>query len=96
MTCNNINTYVQGDCVRLQGAFTDIDGAPIDPSSETVLVKTPDGVVTSYVPTKLSIGIYYYDFTITQSGTHYWRMSGAGNVIAAAEDMFQVSVSYII
>lgn len=89
------------DIARLTGTFTDINGNPIDPTTVTCFVETPDGVVQDFTYSsgaviKVSTGVYYYDYSITQSGIHAYRFEGTGVCQAGAETNFTVQPSAII
>jgi hypothetical protein len=94
--------YDIDDIAQLKGTFTDITGTiPTDPSTVTCYVRTPDGNVEDFTYAlsqvqKLSIGVYYYNFQITQSGIHYYRFVGTGACQAGGEQSFSVSPSKII
>lgn len=79
-----------GDIQTLSVLFTDSSNTPKDPTTVVCKVKTPDGVVTSYTPIRSSTGVYYYNFPVEQSGTHYYRFEGTGDVVAAGENGFIV------
>lgn len=94
--------YDIDDIAQLKGSFFDITGTiPTDPSTITCYVKTPDGITHEYTYAasqvqKQSIGVYYYNFQITQSGIHYYRFVGTGSCQAGGEQSFSVSPSRII
>lgn len=92
-----MNTYTIGDLVRLTGTFTDLSGNLSDPTTSSLVVKSPDGTVTTY-PSLVhpSTGIYYFDLPITGSGVYYYRYAGTGAVVAAGETQFQVSESVVL
>lgn len=85
----------KGSDLRLSGTFRDINNNLADPTTVVCSVRTPDGVVAEYTPTKLSTGIYYYDLTLTQSGVYTFRYAGTGALIAASDKNFTVAVSEI-
>ena len=95
-------TYDVGDQRRLKATFTDIDGAAADTTTVTFKITAPDGTTTTYVfgtdaeAVKESTGVYYVDWTITQSGEHRWKWTGTGNAAAAGESSFDVAQSQII
>lgn len=83
--------YDIGDNRRFTVMFTDIDGAPADPTNIEAVIKQPDGVDVAYefgVDTELAkddVGIYHIDFTFTQLGRHKVRFEGTGNVTSAQQ-----------
>lgn len=87
-------SYNIGDLIRVQATFKDIGGTVVDPTNITLKVKVPAGTVsTFYYPgtvTRVSTGVYYYDFPITASGTHYYNWAGTGAYTVADESSFEV------
>lgn len=94
----NANTgtysYNIGDLIRIQGTFKDISGTVVDPTNITLKVKVPAGTVSTYyypgTITRTSTGVYYFDFAITASGTHYYNWAGTGAYTVADESSFEV------
>jgi hypothetical protein len=91
------NIYDIGDKVRISCAFTSA-GVATDPTAIVCKVKKPDGTITTATyalsqVSKASTGNYYYDFTIDQVGSHWYRFAGTGTVVAAAEGEFLVRKS---
>lgn len=82
--------YYPNSPIRLTIAFTDADGAGVDPS--TVLIKTysPTGTTTTYTygtdseVQKSSVGNYYADITPDAGGVWYyrWQTTGTGTTYA--------------
>lgn len=92
--------YQVGDLLRLKATFTDVDGAVADPSTVTVTVLAPSGTETekTYAAgdlVRVSTGIYYYDFTVTESGRHYFTWDAGGAYVASDQGAFQVAKSAI-
>ena len=88
------NSYVYNTGVRITGSFTS-SGAPTDPTTVTLKIKTPAGIITSYTyasgeVTKSGTGEYYKDFVLNQSGTWYYYWQGTGAVVAADEEWLSV------
>lgn len=94
-----INEYDRGDRVRLSAAFTDADGAPADPTTITLYVLDPTRTVTPYVyPAAVemvrdALGAYHADLTLSLEGPWYYRWTGTGAIVAAAEGRFHVRQS---
>lgn len=80
--------YDVGDTIRLQARFTDTGGNPIDPDSVTIMVRHPDESESSLPLEHPSSGVYYSDFTITDSGTYRWRVFSTGSLAMAGESVF--------
>ncbi len=91
-----MNSYDLGDQVRLSAAFTDADGAAVDPTVVTVKYSDPTGSVTDLdygvdlAVTRTTTGAYYVDFVPHTAGTWRYRWESSGAVTAAAEGEFQV------
>jgi len=83
------NSYVYNTGVRVTGTFTS-SGTPTDPTTVTLKVRKPDGIITVYTYasgaiTKSEVGVYYKDFVLDQSGAWYYYWQGTGTVVAADE-----------
>jgi hypothetical protein len=85
-------------------AFTNVEGAPADPTTVTLTIQKPDATTLVYtwptagpngVLTRESAGRFYRDVAIDQSGRWTQSMVGTGNVTAAAQSRTRVSRSYI-
>lgn len=93
----NPNTYEIGDKVRIKATFT-VSGVKTDPTTITLKVKDPAGIVTSYTyvggtVTKSATGMYFRDVSITQSGEWFYRWEGTGAVETADEAYLVVEAS---
>jgi len=86
-------SYQIGDRVELRVTFRNAAGALADPTTATIMVRTPAGVESSNTPTKEAVGVYSHQLTLTQSGTYFYRGKGVGAVVAAAEGRFAVAAS---
>lgn len=87
-------TYEIGDGVRLACTFTDaINGALVDPTTVTLALRLPDGTTPTTSPVKDSTGKYFFDFTTTLAGVHWFRWAGTGSFASASEGAFAVSRS---
>lgn len=74
------------------------DGTLTDPTTVSLLIRTPDGVQTTYTfaggdITKDATGQYHYDITPTTTGKHTWRWVGTGAAHAPAEGAFNIEPS---
>ena len=91
------NRYDQGDLVRVIGTWTDPlnSDTPIDPTAVNLSVKTPAGVVTTYVygvdgeVVKSSTGVYYSDISLSEGGTWTYRWWSTGTRQAAEEEVLR-------
>lgn len=97
-----MDTYAEGKLVRLIGTFTNNAGAVQDPAVVKVVVKTPEGVSTTYTYgtdvtlIKDSTGIYHFDVDTTgKPGVwHYrWYSTGSGQS-ATTDSYFEVRQAY--
>lgn len=91
-----ISVYQINDLVRLTGAFFDIAGDAVDPSTVTLHVTPPSGVTVAYTYalaeiTKDTVGNYHKDVTITASGQWFYSWSSTGPGAAAEHGEFMVS-----
>ncbi len=72
----------------LKAEFTDADGAPADPTTITLTIRTPDDEVatkTNVDLTNLAVGTWTYPFLYAQAGWHFFKFDGDGAVEAAIE-----------
>lgn len=89
--------YDKGDKVHLTAKFT-VGGVLTDPTAVICEVKDPSGNVDSYslaggTLTRSSLGLYYKDISIDESGDWFYRWEGTGAMEAAEETNFIVEVS---
>lgn len=85
--------YDIGDLVRLRLTFTDIAGAATDPTTVTVVVTSPTGIVTTYldaVNDPAAVGAFYKDILPNEAGMWRYRGTGTGAVVAAGDSVFYV------
>ncbi len=66
-----MTTYQLGETIRFTATVTDDDGNAADPTTITISIRTPDGVmaVTDQAMTKSGTGAYYYEYTIPAETT---------------------------
>lgn len=91
--------YDIGDTVRLTAAFTNAAGTAADPATVTLQIKDPSGNVDNYTyagatVTKSATGSYYYDLSVDEPGTWFFRWKGTGAVATAEEGSFDVRESH--
>ena len=94
------NNYHVNQTVRITGTFK-VGSAVTDPTTVTLKIKTPAGVISSYTyalaeVTKSGTGVYYKDVSLTASGNWYNRWEGTGTVAAADEEYLTVLASQIV
>jgi len=90
--------YNIGDKIRLQGTLEDSVGTDLDPTTVTVKVNTPSGTASTYTyagetVTRSATGVYYVDYTPTESGTHHYQFRSTGTGQASDESVFIVTPS---
>jgi hypothetical protein len=77
-----------GDQVRLGATFTNLSGAPSDPTNISLTVTTPGHATVTYTYagaelTKTGTGVYYKDLDLTSHGVWKFRWMGTGAIVAA-------------
>ncbi|MFW9804858.1 MAG: hypothetical protein ACFFFC_19535 [Candidatus Thorarchaeota archaeon] len=94
--------YDVGTQVRFKCTFKDLDGNLADPSTVTAKIKDPAGNVETLVYgtdpdlKKDSVGIYYVDRTIDESGVWRHRWSGSGSLVVANEAAVRVEKQHVV
>jgi hypothetical protein len=88
-----IATYTVGQPVRITATFK-VGSTLTNPTSVTVSVKDPDGVVSNPSATNDSTGIYHVDITPAKKGRYAYRVAGTGACIAAAEGEFNARTEF--
>ena len=88
-------SYYVGDALRFSCEFTDMDDTATDPTTVTLLLESPSGTVTTLTHgageiTRASVGSYYYDRLVDESGLWEWRWVGTGAVQRARQGRFYV------
>lgn len=89
-----MSTHLVGESVRLRVSFTDLDGAPIDPTTVTLTVTNPAGTATVYldaVNDAAAVGAFYKDIVPATAGLWTYRYEGSGNISVVSEGSFIVS-----
>ena len=89
-----MSTYQFDTLVKLTTTFTEKDGVtPVDPTTVTLYIKTPDGTVTAYTGgeiTRVSTGVYTYEITTSQVGRWIYKWQGTGACEITSPDVFLV------
>ena len=100
--------YNIGDVARLSVLFTDVNGAPADPTTVTLTVWSPDNTqdvytdATTPIVVHPSTGAYYLDLPVTQAGpnayapAYIYRWTGTGSLMAVEEGWIAVSPTLLI
>lgn len=97
-------TYNLATRVRLSNVFTDkstTPEVPADPTTVTLYVKSPAGVVTEYAyPADLirtGVGLYQFDFTPDATGTWRYKWQGQGDLeVTSVDILFRVAESEVV
>lgn len=95
------NEYDIGDLVRVSGAFTDRNGAALDPTVVSFKFKDPSDTTTTYVYStheelvKDGVGHYHANIDVDEAGTWYYRWVSEGTGQAAEEGTFTVRIPNI-
>jgi len=88
-----------------RGAFTNILGTVDDPTTVTMQVAKPSGTILTYgwptagvdgTLTRESLGRFYFDVLVDESGYWSWNMGGTGVVQTAQEGVFYARVSAFV
>lgn len=94
----DVNTYEQGNLIRLAGSFIDVSsGQPLDPAVVKFRVRAPDGTTTEYTHgtdvalVKDSTGNYHVDLPADQAGRYTYRFFSTGTGMAARDRVFVVT-----
>lgn len=93
-----MNNYETGNLVTITATFTNLSGAPADPSTVTLKVQDPEGVETVYTYalgeiTRTGVGAYSIAVAVAKAGFWTYRWEGTGTVYAAQEARFNVDGS---
>lgn len=86
--------YNVGDIARLLVTFTDINKAPADPSTVSVVVQSPDSTIQTYNTPQIvrtGVGTYYFDLPTVQPGIYSYRWIGTGAIVVAPEGAITVA-----
>ena len=83
-------TYTIAQLVHLTAAFT-VSGVATDPTTTTLTIKDPAGVVTTPAPVRDSTGNFHYDFLATLAGTHWYTFVGTGTCAGAGQAVFNIA-----
>lgn len=84
-----------GELIRLRTSapFKGLDGVAVDPTTVTVTVRSPLGVVTVYtdaVNDTAGVGLFYKDITPDVAGVWTYQFAGSGNVGIIEQGTFTV------
>lgn len=83
-----------GETIILRASATNDAGTATDPSTPvTVKVRDKDGNVTDATATKISTGVYEYEFSIVTSGRHYYTFYTADDAIEQGTFIAQVDIA---
>lgn len=88
--------YVIGNRARLTCRFADAAGAAIAPTTVTLKVKKPGGTAQAVTAdATVTPGEYAGEVDLDTVGEWYYRWTGTGNVLVAAEGKLTVQASKV-
>lgn len=100
MTTRIVKTYDIDDSVILKATVTNDSGVATDPTDVIFDIKEPDGTIITKTRllnpsdvTRLSAGIFEYNFKPTKSGRHYYTIEVTGTY--ASRDSWKFDVRYL-
>lgn len=87
-----MNSYVQGTLVRLVAAIATSSRVPVDPTTVTLQVQTPDLIVSNISGSIVhdGVGNYHCDYTTAQIGDHQYEWGCNGIVTVNTLGKFSV------
>jgi uncharacterized protein YfaS (alpha-2-macroglobulin family) len=92
-----VDSYDQGDLLRVTARFFDLEDEPVDPTTVTFKAKAPDGSVTERTypadVTKEATGVFFTEWDLDAPGRWYLRVESTGEGQAAEETTVRVSES---
>ena len=88
----NVNQYDFDTLITITGTFVAADGVtPVDPSTVTLYVRSPDGVRAQYTGgalLKVSTGVYSYQVLASQTGRWSYKWVGSGSYAVSSPDVW--------
>jgi len=96
-----MNTYQLDEAVVLAATFGNATGAPTNPTTTTLYVQTPDGLIANLTGNATisnpSTGNFTATIQTTQAGPYIYKWQGTGAVeITSPDQYFQVSQSAVL
>lgn len=85
-------SYKIGDQIRISVRIIRL-GVKSDPTSILLRIKNPSNIQTIYAPLKSSIGEYYYDLSLLESGNWYYKWEASGDASGVDEGSIYVEKS---
>lgn len=84
--------FGDGTIIRAKVTYTDPDtGVVIDPNEVSVIVRSPDGALTTYEYgtdaqlVRTGVGLYYVLITLAAVGTYKWKWTGTASEQAVVD-----------
>lgn len=97
------HNFIIGATARIPVTITDLAShALADPGGVVLKIRKPDKTLTTLIygtdaaVIKASIGMYYADVVLDQSGTWKWRWEAAAPHTGVAEGYLDVLTSYVL
>ena len=79
-----VNIYDIDSVTTLSVSFdVTSNSSPVDPTTVSLVIKAPDGTVTTVTPTRISTGVYSYNLSLVEAGYYYYKFYGTGNLTAS-------------
>lgn len=97
-----VDRYLIGQVVRISVAATDADATAADPGGLALLVKSPDGTITTYTygtaaeVVRTATGAYHADIALDTAGTWRWRWEATAPNAGADEGALTVLASKVV
>jgi len=89
----SVNRYPLNSSPTVSASFTNLVGAPADPSTVTLVVTKPDATTVTYTGaglTNSAVGAWSKQITVDQLGTWRYDFTGSGAVVAEQSGVFAV------
>ena len=88
-------TYYVGDVVRMETVFKNRDGSLTDPAV-TLTIEPPTAATITLASasiTRVSVGVYRYDYTTTEPGAVMYTWAGTGAAFGSRLGTFRVETA---
>lgn len=98
----SLENIVVGQAIQITASFTNVNDVLADPSALRLRVRSPAGVITSYVYgaaaelVKDSVGKYHANIAMTEPGNWTYRWEADAPNAGAAEGKITVKKSLVI
>ena len=88
-----MNQYTANTLIQMSVAVTTATGAPISPTTLTLRIETPDGVIADHTADIINTGIgtNYANFLAVQVGLHQYEWTGTGAAQVCTRGQFLIN-----